>query len=310
MDNNNQNNPTNGFLKPEEKEFRAFYKREMWWVNHQVGLRKIGLGIFIVFDLILVLLAGWFFIDAYAVSFDQEKNSVISMVSSGLSELRDFSQSEAAKPLGVGEVAVVSSGDDKNYDFYATIANQNTDWYATFKYAFKMSGGETAELNGFILPAEERPLILFKAATTKTPSVELIVRDVKWYRVDPHEISDYPTWFADHNPQISEAVFSRADDNNQAAVAFKIKNQTAYNFYQPSFAVILWRGGTLGGIVRITAASLESGEEKVLSASWLGAAPSITKIDVYSEINFFASESYSSPEGIQSNDTRTQIETK
>lgn len=302
----NENNQ--GFLKPEEKEFQTFYRREVWWLGHRAKLKKIGLGVFIVFDAILVLFAGWKFLDAYAVSYDVENRLVAAVAVLGQAELRNFSESTAAAPLGIGGAGAVASGDETNYDLYGAVSNPNADWYAVFQYAFKLKDGETAEQTGFILPGEEKILAFFKATTARAASVDLILREVEWHRVDAHMIPDYKTWAVEHTAQINDAVFSRGDD--AATASFVVKNQTAFSFWQPSFLVVLWRGGVLGGLMRLTTAEINSGETKTLSARWFGVVPAVTKIDVYSEINILDPDAYSALEGEQPLDSRTKMKSR
>jgi len=306
------NGQNENFLKPEEKEFQTFYKREMWWLKHRALLRKFALGLFIAADAALVLFAGWQFLDAYVISRDQETQAVAALANLGQGELRSFSLSEAAKPLSISEVVAITSGDDKNYDLYAKIANNNSNWYATFKYAFKLKDGETAEANGFILPNEARPLVIFKALGSRPASVDLVLREVEWHRVDSRLImtDDYTGWLAEHAVQIIDPVFTRGDEAVSPTVSFSAKNSSAYSYYQPGFLIVLWRGSAPVGLMHVTAAGLKSGETKALSSRWLGAVPAVSKVEVFPEINFFAPEAYSALEGVQPGDIRTEIPTR
>ncbi|MFA6132219.1 MAG: hypothetical protein WC702_04155 [Patescibacteria group bacterium] len=306
MDNGNNQ----GFLKPEEKQFQTFYKREVWWLEHEVLLKKIGLGLFMAFDAVLICFAGWLFLDAYVISRAEESQAVAALAVSGQTELRNFSLSVAADPLSVSEAVAVASGDDKNYDLYAKVTNNNSDWYATFKYAFKFQGGETAEAEGFVLPGESRPLITFKASGTRPAAADLVLRQIEWHRVDSRSVADYPAWLSEHAIQINDQTFNRGDDVTSPTVSFSVKNNTAYSYWQPSFLVMLWRGSTLGGLMRITTSGLASGEERTLSGRWIGAVPAVSQVEVVQETNFFDPQVYSSLKGIQSGDVRTEIETR
>lgn len=305
MDNGNNQ----GFLKTEEKEFQTFYKREMWWIEHQVLLKNIALGLFAFFDIVLICFAGWLYVDAYIISRNEEKTSIAAMANSGQAELRDFSLSMAAEQLSVSEVSTVASGDEKNYDLFAKVTNYNSDWYATFKYSFKFSNNTTTEVEGYVLPNESRPLVAFKASESRPTGADLVLNDIEWHRVDPRDIDNYDDWISEHLIQINDQSFNRGDtEGTPPTVSFKAKNNTAYNYWQPSFLVMLWRGSTLGGLMRITTSDLESGEEKTLSGRWIGAVPAATQVEVYQEINFLDPEAYSSLKGVQSGDIRTEIE--
>jgi len=297
------------FLKPEEKEFQKVYERSLWWINHRNLFKNIGLIILAVFDAGLLLYTGWVLLDTYALSFGKEQTAVANLVLTGQSELHDFSDTVAAKPLTFGEVFVTPAGDQKNYDLSVLISNSNTDWYATFTYSFVLKDGETASQSGFILPSEERPLVLLQATESKPTTVSLNLSDVQWHRVDPHEIYDYPTWGREHlNLPLSDVSFARETDTS-AVLSFTVENASAYSYWQPSFVAVLWRGSAIGGVMRLTTAGLTSGEEKQISARWLGTVPAVTKVEVYPEINIFSTDAYSSLQGENPEDIRTKFRT-
>jgi len=285
----------NSFLKPEEKDFQTYYKREVWWLEHRLLLKKIALGIFVIFDACLVLFATWLFLDAYAISYDSEQSSVAALAGLGQDELRDFSQNEAARPLVISKTEVFSSGDENSFDLFATVTNPNSDWYATFKYGFQIKNGKTEELSGFILPSEERPFVIFKGTTAKSTETDLILSEVEWYRIDPHQIFDYSIWLTDRQLEITNAIFSRGDDLTPPGLSFTAANKSAYGFYRPSFLAVLWRGGSVAGVMRLSTAELKSGEIQNFSARWSGAVPAVSKIEIFPEINLLDPAVYLSP---------------
>ncbi|MFH1253115.1 MAG: hypothetical protein V1664_02160 [Candidatus Uhrbacteria bacterium] len=299
----------NSFLQPEEKEFQSFYKRSLWLIKNRPKFRKIGLLFFIIFDVVLVFYAAWIFLDSFVLSRNLEEQSVASLALNGQTELRNFSTDQAAKSLLIGQAVATPAGDGKSFDLTAMISNPNTNWYATFDYSFLLKDGNTASQSGFLLPGEERPMILLQATTSKSTTLDLVLDNLAWHRVDQHEIPDYSTWSTEHlDLPISGVVFFQ-ENTTSALLSFTIKNNSAYNFWQPNFSVVLWRGPTIGGVMRLSTADLQSGEEQKISARWLGAVPAVTKVEVYPEINIFSPEAYSSLEGQNPDDIRTRVQT-
>ena len=172
------------------------------------------------------------------------------------------------------------------------VSNPNSDWYADFDYSFKAKDQETETFSGFILPSEERPLALLKGFSARPTNVSVSVTNVEWHRFNNHKLPDYEGWLADRQIEITEALFSHGDEVTPPGVSFTVQNKSAYGFYHPSFLVVLWRGSTVGGVVRISTVELKSGDKKYLSARWFGTVPAISKIEVYPEINFLDPAAY------------------
>lgn len=301
------NGQNGNFLKPEEKKFQSFYKRSLWWIENRPKLKRAGLVLFAVFDAVLIFYASWVFIDSFLLSYNSEQQLVANLASEGQAELHDFSGAVAAKALSIGEVAAISAGDGKSFDLSAMIANPNSAWYATFDFYFQLPEGNTVSQPGFILPNEERPLIMLQATESRASTYKLVMENLSWQRVDPHLISDYLIWSTERlSLPITNVSFVREDENS-ALLSFTAQNNSAYNYWQPSFAVVLWRGSTVGGVMRLTTADLLSGEEQNFSARWLGAVPAITKTEIFPEINIFDSQAYSSLEGQNPQDIRTKV---
>jgi len=104
------------------KEYQKQYRLSSWWIEHRDGLKRLGLILFACVDGIFLLVAGWAFVDAYAVSYADEQRSVLEIVAYGQSDLRAYSVATAAEDLDLGGTTVVASSEGK-YDLYATIAD-------------------------------------------------------------------------------------------------------------------------------------------------------------------------------------------
>ena len=295
-------------LLEEEKEDSRHYRFSLWWVEHRAGLKKIGIGIFIAFDVLLLAFVFWNLIDAYVLKFDQEQQAVSSLTVANQNELHTYTTANAAQPLGLGDTTVFSTATNQ-YDAYAELSNPNADWWAEFHYTFSDGTTSTPDRMGFILPNEQKPVIEFAFASTLSfSSPRLLVSNVQWHRVDHHQIPDYQTWSADRlNLDIQNPTFS--SDTSVAThtlyrSTFTVKNNSAFSFYQPVFYLLLKQGDRVVGVNRTTLASLESGASQDVVVNWFGDVPTSGQIDVHPEINIFDPSVYKALTGVTPIDAR------
>ncbi len=299
------------FIKEEEKEFSRFYKFSKWYITNRERLKKIGYGIFIAFDSILLLFVFWTFLDAYVISYAAERRAVAEMVVVGFDDLRAYTKASAAKPLVKNEVTVLSVGSGK-YDFYTTVSNPNDDWWAEFTYVFRSSEEEEmAEQTGFILPAEEKPVVALGVEASVAPrNMTFNIADVQWHRVDHHMVGDYEEWYQDRFHFDIQDVTWTVDSELEkpiGKVSFTVTNDSAFSYYDPVFYALLLRGSRVVGVNKISISSIDAFETKKIEMHWFGTLPSVSQVEIIPEINLFDVDVYKPLEGESSFDTRTRV---
>lgn len=294
-----------------EKEYKKQYRLSSWWIEHRDGLKKLGLILFACVDGIFLLVAGWAFIDAYAVSYTDEQRAVLELAAYGQSDLRAYSVATAAEVLDIGSATAVVSTAGK-YDLYATVTNPNDDWWAEFTYAFSSSVGETDSGTGFILPGEEKPFVAYAVESAAAPrSASLTISDVVWHRVDHHVTGDLDQWMTDRlNFTVENAIFERVDLDGETIgrVTFTVTNDSAYSYYEPAFTVTLLRGSSVVGVTGTTLTDLDAGEQQEVAINWFGTMPNASKAEVAVSVNPFDISSYKPLEGETTEDTRTRVQ--
>ncbi len=300
-----------GLLLEEEKESRRTYRLSLWWVEHRALLRRVGYGLFIAVDAVILLFALYHLLDAFALSYDQETNAVLEMIDQGQSDLRAYTVANNADDLEPGEARVISIGSDR-YDLYATLLNPNDDWWAEFSYTFNTDLGVTESATGFILPSQSKAMVEFAyESTVPVTTAELVIGEVTWHRVDHHLIADYETFAAEHlNLMIENAQFTKEVNANNDAYgrsSFTVTNKTAYSYYEPTFYVLLKRGSSVVGVNRATLSELDSGETADVTLNWFGTLPSVSEVEIVLDINLFDLSVYKPLAGENTQDTRTRV---
>ncbi len=297
-----------GLLLEEEQDFKKQYKWSRWWVTHRDALRRLGIVLFIVFDSLLLLFVGWTFFDAFALSYEEEQRSVAEMVAYGQSDLHAYSVVSAARDLLVEDTRIFSIGSGR-YDFYTTITNQNQNWWATFDYRFVTDSGEPESYQGFILPGEEKPIVQL-AFDSEDPitDAQLVVENLKWIRLDKHDIKDYESWYANRmDVEISGQAFTKEEGFDGKIVgrsSFSAKNNTGFSYYDPKFYILLKRGSAVVGVNRTTISSFDASKTVDIDVNWFGVLPSSNKVEIIPEIHLLDPSAYKDPDQAPSFDRR------
>jgi hypothetical protein len=303
--------PQGELLLQEEKGLKRFYTLSLWWVEHRAFLRRLAIIAFIALDALLLLLGGWHLLDAFAISYDEEQNAVMRMVVSGQSDLHAYTLAHAAEDLEQGESRVISIGDSR-YDLYTTILNPNEDWWAEFDYVFSLGDQRTQLRKGFVLPSQQKPVAeLAVESVSPIQSTKLIIENVRWHRVDPHDVPDYAVWAGDRlNLVVSNSLFerdTRFDGQSFGRTTFTIENDTAFSYYDVGLFVLLLRGNAVVGVNRTRLSSLESGVQSEVTVNWFGTLPNVSEVQIIPELNIFDLEVYKPLTGETTKDTRNRV---
>lgn len=296
-------------LLEEEKESKKQYRFSLWWVNHRDQLKKIGLGILIGIDAMMVVVVFWGFLDSFAISYGKEQLAVAETVMYNQEDLRVYSVARAASPLVESDTRIFAIGDQR-FDFYSNVENPNSDWWAEFTYKFTYDGGETKPVKSFILPNKTKPVVeLGITSATLLRDVTFQILDTTWHRIDHTYIKDYSTWEKDRlNLEVKDAIYSettKIEDKLIGRTSFSVENKTAFSYYHPTFYVLLKKGSSVVGVNRIVLETLESGSTQQVDLNWFGVLPSVSQIEVIPDINLFNPLSYQALGGISTIDTRT-----
>lgn len=302
---------TENVLLEAEKDYQKQYRKSKWWIEHRDGLRRAGIVAFIVVDALFVAFAGWAFVDAYLVSYADEKRAVLELASYGQSDLHAYAVARAAKDLKIVTPTATVSSEGK-YDLYTTITNPNRDWWAEYTYVFESTAGATAEAKGYVLPSSDKSLAAYAIASATPPrGLALSLTDVAWHHIDHHVTGDPAAWIANRvGFEVTNATFApiEIDKKSVGRISFTVRNTTAYGYYDPSLTVLLMRGPTIVGVTGTTLSSIEAGESQDVSVNWFGPIPNVNKVEVIAEVNPFDMESYKALAGETTEDTRTRVQ--
>ncbi len=298
---------------PEEKlraDYAAVdrnYQRDLRVVGWRPKLLRAGVIAWAILDIALV---GFFVVSivVYVVSGSFQDVRDVATIARNVGVAHMVSLTRAAEPMLLGDARVLTR-DQGSYDMYAVVENPNAEWYATFDYYFIAGSLTTTTTQASLMPSESRYVLGLKVAAATRPSgAELVVENVVWQRVDRHEVLDTEEFLSDHegftvlSSEYAPDVIFEKDTVGRST--FTIKNDTAYSYFTPTFAVLLKRGGVVVAVNQVTLSQFASGETREVIVHWFGDVPASGLVEILPQLNYFDRSVYMAPEGELGDDIR------
>lgn len=256
-------------------------KLSYWYINNKLRLRQ-ALVIFLI-----LLSVGFYMFTLY-------KGGTIILVddpilSKSLKELTDNTIDytffhRANRPADIQILSFDSTnGRDGRFDFIAKLFNPNEHFSAS-KVDLQLFVGSKpiAEKSTFILPGEEKLIVFFGEEIEQVGNPVLLISKVQWARQRAY------TEYAELrlNFEITEIDFTSA--NNQLPVStlnFKIKNNTAFSYWQVGVYAGLVSGGSITAGNYILLDQFVSGETRDVEMRWHEPLFGITDFEIFTEVN-------------------------
>jgi len=268
-------------------------KFSYWYISHKLQLKKVLAGFLIVISV------GLFSYSIYSASltlfvYDQEYRDMISAMSMPLIDYQYFHQKNKPFSLQLGSFEVISANDGR-YDFLVKINNFNDKWIAESAVIQLFDGSRlVATKSTFIYPGQDK-FVIFFGKTDVSPSTALVkISDVKWRRY--LEFDNFAS--ARLNFEVSDIKFNSAGKLNTPGVlpvsnlSFKIKNNTAYSYWQVGVYMILMTGNGIGGANYFAIDQFRAGEERKVEMNWYEPLPPIYEVKIIPEVDIFDAGSY------------------
>ena len=233
-------------------------------------------------------------VDYWLITGPKEEAAMTELVNVAL----DAEMLAARRPeqLQIESVAVL--GGAGKYDLAVKIINPNPNWYLAFDYKFAAGGKDLPAGRGFILPGEEKYLVNLGAEFPERPAdAAVIFERVKWQRISAHEIPDYQAFAAAHlKLDVLDKNFeSLADKLTFNQLDFKIKNNTAYSYWNVDAPILLFRGSNLVGANFVSLSRFLSGETRAVSLQWKDSGAEPSEIKILPSVNIFDPAVYMPP---------------
>ena len=257
-----------------------------WYIANQDLLKSIGIGLLIAFD---VLLMGYVLYGSYQAAnfiyFGSDK--LVNQIIADKPSFESVSKTELL-PMAILDTFIIP-GKDNKYDLLAKVRNPNADFALfSFNYRFNLGNTETEYSSGFLLPGEEKYLmVLGYGSDAIIASANLEVGDLNYQRVRNYEALKAERYdFLIKDPMFVPPKETGVSNKiSVSEVNFSVVNQSIYNFWDLGMQILLKRGTKVVGANYLKIDQIKSMEEIKESVKWFDDVSGVTSVEIIPEMN-------------------------
>jgi hypothetical protein len=270
------------------KESQNFTEKELeivyFFIKRRKLLKKIFIGLLILLNLVIYSFSTYHFIQYLKQSKEYEKMiEEIAYPFTHYPLIRESNSPFFPQILLVKAIPV----EPLKYNLICLVKNENRSWFASsFNYHFNFSNFKTETFKSFLLPDEEKVLVIFNEKINQFPGdLSCQIENISWKRIKPnnYQLLDIPKNFLiqeiKHNPATKE--------NERDITTFKITNATVYNFWEVNLLIVAYLKDEIIGVERFPIEKFMSNETREIKIIWSNRVPFFSEIKVYPELNVF-----------------------
>lgn len=274
---------------PEEKQLKFAY----WFTSNKEKIKKLGLAIFGLIDLILLGYGIWGFA-SYYLTYNKEEQLFQNWPTINWQSL----QRNRPEDLKVLETNVIG-GNFGKYDLVAKIKNPNDQWVASqITYRFLLDNNKsTPSQTSFILAEEEKYLmVLAYESPERIKNLTIQFDQVGWQRLTRlknFKKVEFSINVGELTP-LSDLVQSKT---NLQRLSFTVKNNSIYNLWEVGFQIaLLGSQNKTVGINYLIINDFPAFSEKKIEVNLFDVPTNLRKILIIPEVNVFNENNFKTTE--------------
>lgn len=274
----------------EEKQLKFAY----WFTTNKEKIKKIGLIIFGLIDLMFISYSAWGFADYY-LNLNKERQLFQNW------SFIDFSQvREQNKPLPIQVLdTVILGGNFGKYDLVAKIKNPNDQWVIyPLSYHFLIDNNLTsAEQATFIMAGEEKYLMLLAhESPERIKNFTVQFDNIGWRRISgANNLKNIEIKISDID--LAPVTTKTSAQSNIQRVSFTAFNNSIYNIWEIGFQVVLLGSQNRPVAVDyIKVSNFPTNSSRKIEINFISPPPNIRKTIVLPEVNIFDENNFKKTE--------------
>ncbi len=203
----------------------------------------------------------------------------------------DYIRSQAKpKQLEVVKSHIIRNNDGTT-DLVALVKNPNINWRAgSLEYRFYNSKGSTEYVKSFLMPGQEKYLMVFKQNVLKNPTeIKVDFKNIAWTR---EENADKLSLL--QQLKATDQKIEVSPDGN-SLLKFKVNNLSAYGLWTVGWQVVIFRQTRAVAANYVFVDSMTSQATKDVVLIWLERLETNDKIDIRPDVDLYDSKVFIKP---------------
>jgi len=253
-------------------------KLAYFYTENKVFIKRASLFMFFFVDLLILFMLGTMWIN-YKTGLLKDE-TYLSQLSVNLVNNQTIEKFQP-QDLYFEKPIVIPTNNDK-YNFIVKVINNNEVWAVmNIKYTFVVAGQELEPKNTFILPASEKYLMYFNAASAQ--NIQLKILDTSWQRIRDFSLLSYKDKF-----EITKSNFEASNSNIYSGIStIEIYNDSPFDYWEIGAPIVLYDKAMQPlAVDYIVINKLLSRETRELELNWYeNIETRVYKTEVYPEVN-------------------------
>ncbi len=257
-----------------------------WYVTHKLLLRRLLIIFLILLSAVLFSFSAYMAVDILVVQ-DQSFKQALNDLTSNKINYSYFHQKNKPADISILEVGSMKNTTD-GYDFVVKVKNPNSSWLAkSVAVQLVSASGEMVEKKTFIYPGAEKYVFFFNQSGFTPAATQARLGEVSWFK----HYNFYDFAASRLNFEISDKIFKPANQSEikgnlpVSSLTFKIKNATAYSYWQVGVYMVLRTSQQVGGVNYLALDQFKSGEARTVEMRWYENLPPIYSIEIIPEVD-------------------------
>jgi len=270
-------------------------KMGQWYITHKELLRKILIGVLIVWDVVTISV-GLFVWGKYLI-YDYPRDEQMA-ADIGQKNLVSRAQIQAHLPQELNFGALQTwRGRGTTYDFGIEVTNLNEKWVAQVSFAIDYGSGQTDDQSEIILPGQTRMFGVFGIEPTGgVGSGRMVLKNIDWERIPTRDVP-YPIDYIARRVQFDvsnvDFVAARAEENTPTnRISFDITNTSLFNYWDVPFVAIYRDGARITGIAPVSVDNFLAGETRSIEVASFVTGLRVERVELQPVLNVFDDSVY------------------
>lgn len=258
----------------------------LWFVTHKILLKKILIGTLIGLNAIFYVFSIYKLINILIINRTNYQETLTGLTQPTI-DYQYWREAQKPSDLVISSLKILPSSSGR-IDVIASITNPNQQ-FAVKEINYNFTSGDKILATGktYVWPGEQKYLIGFGIPNADVGSINLEIAGLSWQRFSNFSeiLSDKYNFQVQDIKLTNQEIFETGEASKFSQTEFTIFNNTAYDFWEAGFLVLLKSNDEIIGANFTKLDSFKSLEKRKININWPIIYGNATAISVIPEVN-------------------------